>query len=105
MELRIDQECLMWKKRKVVCHRRIGDRRLEGCVELIGGEIEIFEALKDTKFLLPQSEIIERSKVKRFAASSIELFNSCGLGRLLKKKEECRAQPVIQKDARIIFFI
>ncbi len=40
MELRIDQECFMWKKGKVVCYRRIGDRRLEGCVELIGGKIE-----------------------------------------------------------------
>ncbi len=40
MELRIDQECLMWKKGKVECYRKIRDKGLEGCVELIGGEIE-----------------------------------------------------------------
>ncbi len=40
MELRIDQEGLVWKKGKAMCYRRIGDRRLESCNELIGGEIE-----------------------------------------------------------------
>ncbi len=66
-----------------MCYQRIGDRRLEGYVELIGGDIEF---LKNTKFFLPQSEIMERSEVKRSAAFNLELFNPCWLGRLLKKR-------------------
>ncbi len=44
----------------------------------------VFEALKETKFLLPHSEIIERSEVKRLVASSLELCSSCWMGLLLK---------------------
>ncbi len=39
----------------------------------------VFEALKETNFLLPQSEIIERFEVKRSAASFLDVSNSCGL--------------------------
>ncbi len=33
----------------------------------------VFEASKDTKFLIPQLEMIARSEVKRSAASSLSL--------------------------------
>ncbi len=47
----------------------------------------VFEALKETKFLLPQSEMIERSEVKRSVASFLYVSNSCGFGCLLKDME------------------
>ncbi len=40
----------------------------------------VFEVLKETKFLLPQSEMIERSEFKRSAASFLDVSNSCGFG-------------------------
>ena len=46
-----------------------------------------FEALKDTKFLLPHSEIIERSEVKGSTASSLEACNTCWEGLELKLVE------------------
>ena len=49
---------------------------MEGCVELRGGGIEFFEALNNTKFALPQSEILERSEVRRSEASLRELCTS-----------------------------
>ncbi len=36
----------------------------------------VFEALKETRFFVPQSEIIERSDVKRSAASFVDICNS-----------------------------
>ncbi len=41
-----------------------------------------FEALNNTKFALPQSEILERSEVKRSVASLREMFTSRRVGRL-----------------------
>ncbi len=46
---------------------------MEDFVELIDEEIEFWGALKETKFLLPQSEIIARSEVKRSAASFLDI--------------------------------
>ena len=46
---------------------------MEGFVELIGGEVEFFN---NTKFALPQSEILERSEVRRFESSLRELCTS-----------------------------
>ena len=49
---------------------------MEGCVELMGGRIEFFKELNNTKFALPQSEILERSEVRRSEASLRELCTS-----------------------------
>ena len=49
---------------------------MEGCVELRGGGIRVFEALNNTWFALPQSEILERSEVRRSEASLRELCTS-----------------------------
>ncbi len=52
-------------------------------IRLIDVEIVFFEVLKETKFLLPHSEIIKRSEVKRSAASFLDVSNSSGFGCLL----------------------
>ncbi len=46
-----------------------------------------FKALKETKFILPQTEMIERSKVNRSTTSFLDVSNSCGIGCLLKDVE------------------
>lgn len=40
-ELLTDQECLAKKKKKAESYRRIGDRYLYSCDDVIGKEIEI----------------------------------------------------------------
>lgn len=68
-----------------VCYKRKGNRIVEGCVELTGGEIWVFEAVKDTKFLMLHSEITLRSEVKHFVVSVSEIWNSCWRTACLKK--------------------
>ncbi len=46
-----------------------------------------FEALKETNFLLPQSDIMESSEVKSSVTSFLDVSNSCGFGCLLKDVE------------------
>ncbi len=48
--------------------------------------------MKDTRFLLPQSEIRARSEVKRSAAPSLESCKSCRLGLLSKEIEKCKVE-------------
>ena len=50
----------------------------------------VFEALNNTKFALPQSEILERSEVRRSEASLRELCTSWKVGRLWKDVETCK---------------
>ncbi len=63
---------------------------MEDFVALIDVEIVFFEALKETKFLLPHQEMIEKSEVKRSEASFLDISSSCGFGCLLKDVEQCR---------------
>ncbi len=48
--------------------------------------------MKDTRFLLPQSEMRVRSEVKRSAASSLESCKSCRVGFLSKEVEKCKVE-------------
>ncbi len=48
--------------------------------------------MKDTRFLLPQSEMRARSKVQCSAASSLESCNSCRVGLLSKEVEKCKVE-------------
>ncbi len=48
--------------------------------------------MKDTRFLLPQSEIRARSEVKRSATSSLESRKSCRVGLLSKEVEKCKVE-------------
>ncbi len=49
--------------------------------------INQFEALKETRFLVPQSEPTERSEVKCSAASVLDMCSSCRFGCLSKDVE------------------
>ncbi len=48
--------------------------------------------MKDTRFLLPQSEMRARSEVKRSAASSLEFCTSCRVGLLSNEVEKCKVE-------------
>ncbi len=53
--------------------------------------------MKDTRFLLPQSEMRARSEVKRSAASSLESCKSCRVGLLSKEVEKCKVESSAYK--------
>ncbi len=53
--------------------------------------------MKDTRFLLPQSEMRTRSEVKRSAASSLESCKSCRVGLLSKEVEKCKVESSVYK--------
>ncbi len=48
--------------------------------------------MKDTRFLLSQSEMKARSEVKRSAASSLESCKSCKVGLLSKEVLKCKVE-------------
>ncbi len=48
--------------------------------------------MKDTRFLLPQSEMRAISEVKRSAASSQESCKSCKVGLLSNEVEKCKVE-------------
>ncbi len=48
--------------------------------------------MKDTRYLLPESEMRARSEVKRSAASSLECCKSCRVGLLSKEIEKCKVE-------------
>ncbi len=51
--------------------------------------------MKDTRFLLPQSEIIARSEVKRSATSSLASCKSRRVGLLSKEVEKCKVESSV----------
>lgn len=66
-------------------YRRIGDRCTEEVVEMIDKgqwfmrDRKVFEALKETKFLSPQSGNLVRSEVKSRITSSLDWRICCAL--------------------------
>ncbi len=48
--------------------------------------------MKDTRFLLPQSEMRARSEVKRSSASSLESCKFSRVGLLSKEIEKCKVE-------------
>ncbi len=72
------------KAKDVNCSQRTGERCKDEAVKLTDEENGVFETLKDTTLLLPQSEIIAISEVKHLAAFSLGWRICCFVGLLIK---------------------
>lgn len=68
-------------------YRRERDSCVQGCVKLLGGNIDFFEAPKETRLLLNVSEIRGDPEIKGSAVSSLKLCTYCCDGIEFKEME------------------